>query len=159
MEYAASCGRTIDRALIITTLHNQAAAYQRIWELTRSADYIEAIIYNVSSVLNTETLFVFGHDVINEGSAQNLKFADYLTNKLSLISYNLQYCAVSSQVKNHTNALNSAQKALLLLKTFCEELYMFENMLYSSHSNHFERTLLLELQNIRDFQNETKVEI
>jgi hypothetical protein len=36
---------------------------------------------------------------------------------------------------------------------------MFENMLYSLPSNHFEKTLLLELQNIRDFQNETKVEI
>lgn len=51
LEYAAGCGRTIDRALIITTLHNQATVYQRLWELSRSADYIEAIIYNISSFL------------------------------------------------------------------------------------------------------------
>jgi hypothetical protein len=51
LEYAAGCGTTIDRALIVVTLHNQATVYQRIWELVRSADYIEAIIYNVTTFL------------------------------------------------------------------------------------------------------------
>lgn len=31
LEYAASCGKTIDRFLIISTLHNEACAYQKLW--------------------------------------------------------------------------------------------------------------------------------
>ena len=31
LEYAASCGKTIDRYLINCTLHNEACAYQRLW--------------------------------------------------------------------------------------------------------------------------------
>ena len=33
LEYSASCGKTIDRFIIINTLQNEAAAYQRLWEL------------------------------------------------------------------------------------------------------------------------------
>ena len=47
LEDAARCGRTIDRSLIVATLHNQATVCQMIWELVRSADYIEAIIFNI----------------------------------------------------------------------------------------------------------------
>ena len=53
MEYAAGCGRTIDRSLIVATLHNQATVYQRIWELVRAADYIEAIIFNINTFLTS----------------------------------------------------------------------------------------------------------
>lgn len=40
LEYAASCGKNIDRVLITTTLRNQACAYQRKWELDVCSDYI-----------------------------------------------------------------------------------------------------------------------
>lgn len=119
LEYAAGCGRTIDRALIIATLHNQATVYQRIWELTRSADYIEAIIYNISSFLSSEDKFQFTSEIKDFRSHQHLKLATSLGNKLSLIVYLLQFCAVSSQIKKHSNALSSAQKALSYLKIYC----------------------------------------
>lgn len=48
LEYAASCGKTIDRAVIVATLHNQACVNQKLWDLEKSANYIEAIIYNIS---------------------------------------------------------------------------------------------------------------
>ncbi len=32
LEYAASCGKTIDRNLIIAILNNKAVAYQRLQE-------------------------------------------------------------------------------------------------------------------------------
>lgn len=120
LEYAASCGRTIDRALIVTTLHNQAAVYQRIWELVRSADYIEAIIYNVSALVEGETVLPLSADAGEEGSPGYLRLSSYLSSKLNLVVYHLQYCAVSSQIKNHSNALGSACQALTLLKTYCE---------------------------------------
>ena len=31
LEYAASCGKTIDRSVIIATLHNQACVNQKLW--------------------------------------------------------------------------------------------------------------------------------
>lgn len=31
LEYGASCGKTIDRSLIIATLQNEASVYQRMW--------------------------------------------------------------------------------------------------------------------------------
>jgi hypothetical protein len=63
LEYAAGCGRTIDRTLIIATLHNQACVYQRIWELNKSSDYLEAIIYNISSFLNGEAQSAFTPEI------------------------------------------------------------------------------------------------
>jgi hypothetical protein len=49
LEYAASCGKTIERKLIITTLNNEASLYQKAWELEKAESYLEAIIYNISS--------------------------------------------------------------------------------------------------------------
>lgn len=149
LEYAAGCGRTIERTLIITTLHNQACVYQRIWELTRSADYIEAIIYNISSFLASEP-----HPAPTPAPH---KLQTYLSNKLQLIAYNLQFCAVSSQIKNHENALASAQRALNLLKSYCEELHAYERGVGLGGSE-MQGNLLLDLQNIRNFQNESMAE-
>ena len=46
LEYAASCGKNIDRNLIICILHNEACCYQKIWDLEKCSNYIEALIYN-----------------------------------------------------------------------------------------------------------------
>ena len=154
MEYAAGCGRTIDRSLIVATLHNQATVYQRIWELVRSADYIEAIIFNINTFLTSEAAFSIGSHLQAVSTQQHSKFAIYLGSKLNLITYLLQFCAVSSQIKNHSTALSSAQKALTLLKTYCEELYEYEQVVGSRCATDFEKNLLPELHNIRDFRNE-----
>jgi hypothetical protein len=51
LEFAANCGKTIDRTLIISTLHNEAAAYQKLWELEKTSNYLEAIIYNMNTYI------------------------------------------------------------------------------------------------------------
>lgn len=48
LEYAANCGKTIDRVLITTTLRNQSCIYQRLWELPACLDYIEAVLLNLA---------------------------------------------------------------------------------------------------------------
>ena len=40
LEYSASYGKTIDRNLIMTTLHNEACVYQRIWTLDKASNYL-----------------------------------------------------------------------------------------------------------------------
>ncbi len=50
-QFGACCGKVIDRNLIICTLHNEAAAYQRLWALDKCSKYIEAVIYNIESSL------------------------------------------------------------------------------------------------------------
>lgn len=137
LEYAAECGRTIDSTLIIVTLHNQACVYQRIWELNKSMDYLEAIIYNISSFLQGEAQLAFTPDIANPLSPQHQKLATYLGSKLQLISYNLQFCAVSSQVKNHDSALKSAQKSLAWLKGFCEEITAYERLVGARATSDF----------------------
>jgi hypothetical protein len=107
----------------------------------------------VSALLSAEAAFPLPPEITDPRAPQHLRFASYLTSKLALIAYHLQYCAVSSQIKNHTHALASAQKSLTLLKTYCEELHAYERMTKTNASNDFERTLLVELQSIRDFQN------
>ena len=47
LEYAASCGKTIDRNLILCVLCNQAALYQKIWNLKNCCIYLEAVILNM----------------------------------------------------------------------------------------------------------------
>ena len=55
LEYAASCGKMIDRNIIIAILHNEACAFQRIYDLPRLSNYLEALIYNLGiSVENSE---------------------------------------------------------------------------------------------------------
>ena len=46
LEYAASCGKNIDRNLIICVLHNEACCYQKSWDLEKCSNYLEALIYN-----------------------------------------------------------------------------------------------------------------
>ena len=47
LEYAASCGKNIDRKLIICVLNNQACFYQKMWLLEKACTYIEATILNM----------------------------------------------------------------------------------------------------------------
>jgi hypothetical protein len=47
LEYAASCGTTIDRSLIIAVLNNQALYYQKINDVETAYNYLEAILYNL----------------------------------------------------------------------------------------------------------------
>ena len=120
LEYAASCGRTIDRTLILATLHNLACVYQRIWELEKSADYIEGIIYNISTFLEGEENPSFGPNLLDELHPEAHQLATIIHNRLKLVNYYLQFCAVSSQLKRNENSLNAAARSLDILKELCE---------------------------------------
>ena len=49
LEYGASCGKNIDRTLIMSVLHNEAYGYQRMWDLNKCSNYLEALIYNINA--------------------------------------------------------------------------------------------------------------
>ena len=68
LEYAASCGKTIDRVLITATLQNEACAYQRLWDLEKSSDYMEAIIYNIKASLDATPFIQYDATVKDEQS-------------------------------------------------------------------------------------------
>ena len=68
LEYAASCGKTIDRFLIVATLHNEACLYQKLWELEKSCDYMEAIIYNMATYLDHGSPFSCPSDFTSPSS-------------------------------------------------------------------------------------------
>jgi hypothetical protein len=59
LEFVASCGRTIDRVFITTTLKNEACAYQRLWDLEKASDYMEAILYNMKTSLDAVSMIQF----------------------------------------------------------------------------------------------------
>ena len=40
LEFAANCGKAIDRIIIIYTLHNQACGYQGLWEFEKTSSYL-----------------------------------------------------------------------------------------------------------------------
>jgi hypothetical protein len=53
LEYGASCGKIIDRNIIITTLHNEACCYYKDSDLNTAAKYLEAVIFNIKSNLDS----------------------------------------------------------------------------------------------------------
>ena len=59
----ASYGKTIDRVFITTTLKNEACAYQRLWDLEKASDYMEAILYNTKSSLDAASTIQFDSTV------------------------------------------------------------------------------------------------
>ena len=56
LQYAANCGKTIDRIIITTTLRNMSCIYQRLWELPMCLDYVEALMINLGCYLTDEAL-------------------------------------------------------------------------------------------------------
>ena len=75
-----------------------------------------------------------------------------LQNKIKLIAYYLQFCAVNSQLKRHENSLNAASRSLDILKEICEQLHEYEVFTGIKYHNELEKNLLLELKNIKDFK-------
>jgi hypothetical protein len=127
MQYGACCGKIIDRNLIICVLHNEAAAYQRIWALDKCSKYIEAAIYNIETSLNNDSE-AYALIPITEPA---LKPRDYellssiLKRKQNIVQYYLQYCAIMSQLKNYVLALSSSLNAVGLMKELFAIYYKY----------------------------------
>ena len=59
LEHLANQGKAIDRNLIIVTLYNLAASYQRFWNLEKTAKYMDGVIYNIeASVAEDNKIFL-----------------------------------------------------------------------------------------------------
>lgn len=94
--------------------------------MEKAGDYIEGIIYNIISYLEGERIDLT--DIESQGEEEYGRVSALMQNKLSLAAYYLQFCAVSSQNKNHENALSAAGKALDTLKEICEIEAKYEQM-------------------------------
>lgn len=113
---------------------------------------MEGVIYNITAFLESEA-----HPALSPpfspDSSHATQLAALLQSKLKLVSYYLQFCAVSSQLKRHENSLNAASRALDLLKEVCEEEEAWECGV-GKRGSEVEKNMLLELRNIKDFKEE-----
>ena len=106
LEYAANSGKAIQRGTIIAVLHNQAAIYQKLWELQHCSSYLQAIIYNYDNFIRQASV---------PGSVLVPTDPSRLRMKQRLARYNLQFCAVNSQLAEHDNALSAVRRAYGLM--------------------------------------------
>ena len=126
LEYGASCGKTIDRQLIISTLQNEACVYQKRWELEKSSNYMEAIIYNMNAYLQSPPPIIINSQINDPSSTSFINLSTLVTKRLQMSFYYLQFSALSSQMGKHEVALGSALNALSMLKSLSVECYSFE---------------------------------
>ncbi|CAD8182405.1 unnamed protein product [Paramecium pentaurelia] len=104
-EYATSCGKQIDKNLIIVILYNQACSYQCQWILDKCSKYLTGVIYNLDESMKEEDL--------NDNTITNEELSDatQVKKKSFLARASLQHTAILSQLGKHTQALQSARKA------------------------------------------------
>lgn len=114
LEYGANCGKNISRQMITVVLHNQACCYQKIWQLDKCSNYLEALIFNINSYLKacppSPALKCCSHI-----SSQQLE-GKPVTFRLQLCRYELQFCAINSQLRRHKLALESGRRAASIIK-------------------------------------------
>lgn len=101
LEYAAGCGKTIERSLITTVLNNQACLLQRTSDFEQSANYLEAIIFNINDFLEGSAPIDLTPDHANCHSQEYADLATFLERKISLSLYHLRFCALTSHSKNN----------------------------------------------------------
>ena len=155
LEYAAGCGKTIDRNLILTVLNNEAAAYQRSQQPGRAASYVEAIIYNLNLFLDSQTsrlLLTRLADATTANPTQSTLASDlrthceedksscwlteaeteglhaYAARKYDCALYLLQFAGLQSQIMAHEDSLANARRALLAVKDLARISLQYETL-------------------------------
>jgi hypothetical protein len=128
LEYSAGCGKTIERWLITTILNNQACLLQRTSYFEQSANYLEAILFNINDFLEVPPAPLVPA-LLNCQAQEFNELSTYLERKMALALYHLRFCALTSHSKNNELALKSARTALDLLKSLAFEEYNFEHFL------------------------------
>lgn len=101
LEYAASCGKTIDRSIIISTLQNEACVYQRLWDLEKASNYLEAIIFNMNAYLECSGEVSIDSQIFDIHSASCRELGKLIKKRTAMAFYYLQFSAISSQLKKH----------------------------------------------------------
>jgi hypothetical protein len=128
LEYAASCGKTIDKYIIISVLHNIACCYQKVWELDKCSQYLEALVFNFNSFMKTDPpprndpFKNDSHSDDRKRRSEDSIIAESLDRKTFLARYYLQFCAVNSQTDNHSGALIAGRKSIEIMKGLFREL-------------------------------------
>ncbi|CAD8110216.1 unnamed protein product [Paramecium sonneborni] len=117
LEFAASCGRVIDRNLIIIILYNQACAYQCQWILDKCSKYLDGVIYNMEIGIKEDEQDLQTLPNLQEKQAQLIKRQTFL------VKAYLQYTAILSQLGKHKQALINSQKAAQTMR----ELFKIAN--------------------------------
>ncbi|CAD8180633.1 unnamed protein product [Paramecium octaurelia] len=120
LEFAASCGRVIDRNLIIIILYNQACAYQCQWILDKCSKYLDGVIYNMEIGIKEDEQDLQTLANVQEKQAQLIKRQAFL------VKAYLQYTAILSQLGKHKQALINSQKAAQTMR----ELFKIANSFY-----------------------------
>ena len=120
LEFGASCGKTIDRNIIITTLHNEACCYYREAELATAAKYIEAVIFNLKSNIASV-------DSTPSSSGRKAKKGDELAfapieKKIELVQYNLKFCTISSRATRRETALEAGKAVVQVGRSLLTDL-------------------------------------
>ena len=102
----------------MSVLHNEAYGFQRLWELNKCSNYIEALIFNINAKFSTCNTPIAGIDPNIDSSSntfdtklRSAPSSDILlvrrlepNEKIRLAKYYLQFAAVNSQLKNHRKA-------------------------------------------------------
>jgi hypothetical protein len=121
LEYGASCGKSIDRNIIVTTLHNEACCYYKEADLSTAAKYLEGLIFNLKAHLDSL-------QSSPASSAVDRKQADpflwlSLEKKMELVQYYLKFCTINSQAKRREAALEAGRRVLQLAASLFADLH------------------------------------
>jgi hypothetical protein len=102
-------------------LHNIACCYQKIWELDKCSQYLEALVFNFNSFMKTDVPMTADDRGKNRRTEDSI-IAEGLDRKTFLARYYLQFCAVNSQTDNHSGALIAGRKSIEIMKGLFREL-------------------------------------
>lgn len=148
LEYAASCGKTIDKYIIISVLHNIACCHQKIWELDKCSQYLEALIFNFNSFMKPAEHPDDPRHKDRPKRSEDSIIAEGLDRKTFLSKYYLQFCAVNSQTDNHSGALIAGRKSIEIMKALFREMAemgSMKKMTYEKKSEYEYKMRLIEL--------------
>ncbi|CAK85603.1 unnamed protein product (macronuclear) [Paramecium tetraurelia] len=119
LEYAANCGKQIDRDLIIVILYNQASIYHCQWILSKCSFYLTGVIYNLNESVKDK-------DVISINVTNQQENDSTLVKKKSFLARaSLQHTAILSQLGKHKQALQSARKAAEIMREVFQKTWKF----------------------------------
>ena len=127
-------------------LHNIACCHQKIWELDKCSQYLEALIFNFNSFMKAaDPEDSRGRPKRSEDSI----LAEGLDRKTCLAKYYLQFCAVNSQTDNHSGALIAGRKSIEIMKSLFREMAdmaaTMKKMTYEKKSEYEYKMRLIEL--------------
>jgi hypothetical protein len=127
LEYGASCGKSIDRNIIIATLHNEACCYYKDADLPTAAKYLEGLIFNLKSHLDSLQSSPSSSGVDHKHT--HLDSFVYMTieKKIELVQYYLKFCTINSQAKRREAALDAGKRVIQLCSSLFSDLQI-DNM-------------------------------